>query len=223
MTTSTLHLSKPTMTTDPKTANLTPDGPPPDGSTPPPVKPGLLVFVSGPSGAGKTTITKAVRAQMDVCFSVSLTTRPLSAEDTDGEDYIFVSERDFKEQVKLDQFLEWAQVHDNFYGTPRGPVVDAVAAGQVVLLEIDVQGARQIKQSLPDAVGIFVEPPSEDELLARLRARKREGEDAIQRRFKRAKAEMDLAHELGIYDLTIQDTLINRMPAAWTRRSARPL
>ena len=165
--------------------------------------PGLLVFISGPSGAGKTTITKALRERMDVCFSVSLTTRPLSPEDTDGEDYVFVSEREFKDQVKLGQFLEWAQVHDNFYGTPREPVEAAIAAGEVVLLEIDVQGARQVKQNLPDAVGIFVEPPSEEELLGRLRGRKREDEATIQKRFNRAKAEMDMAHELGIYDLTV--------------------
>lgn len=171
---------------------------------------GLLVFVSGPSGAGKTTITKAIRQRMDVCFSVSLTTRPLSAEDTDGEDYLFVSEREFKDQVKLGQFLEWAQVHDNFYGTPREPVEDAIAAGEVVLLEIDVQGARQIKQNLPDAVGIFVEPPSEEELLARLRARKREDEQTIQKRFQRAKAEMELAHALGIYDLTVVNCDLER-------------
>lgn len=165
--------------------------------------PGLLVFISGPSGAGKTSITKAVRQRMAVSFSVSLTTRPLSAEDTDGEDYVFVSEREFKDQVKLDQLLEWAQVHDNFYGTPREPVEEAIAAGEVILLEIDVQGARQVKANLPDAVGIFVEPPSEEELLARLRARKREDEATIQKRFRRATAEMEQAHTLGIYDLTI--------------------
>ena len=165
--------------------------------------PGLLVFISGPSGAGKTTITKALRERMDVCFSVSLTTRPHTPEDTDGEDYLFVSEREFKDQVKLGQFLEWAQVHDNFYGTPREPVEEAIAAGEVVLVEIDVQGARQVKQNLPQAVGIFVEPPSEEELLARLRGRKREDEATIQKRFNRAKAEMDMAHELGIYDLTV--------------------
>ncbi|XAL99398.1 guanylate kinase [Phycisphaeraceae bacterium D3-23] len=165
--------------------------------------PGLLVILSGPSGAGKTTISRAVRELMDVAFSVSLTTRPLSAEDTDGEDYLFVNEREFKEQVKLAQLLEWAQVHGNFYGTPREPVVEALEAGEIVLLEIDVQGARQVKENLPDAVGIFVEPPSEEELLARLRARKREDEATIQKRFQRATAEMAQAHELGIYDLTI--------------------
>ncbi|MFI4859159.1 MAG: guanylate kinase [Phycisphaerales bacterium JB063] len=165
--------------------------------------PGLLVILSGPSGAGKTTISRAVRERMEVAFSVSLTTRPLSAEDTDGEDYIFVNEREFKEQVKLGQLLEWAQVHDNFYGTPREPVIEELEAGGIVLLEIDVQGARQVKANLPDAVGIFVEPPSEEELLARLRARKREDEATIQKRFQRATAEITQAHELGIYDLTI--------------------
>ncbi len=193
-----------TMTTDPTPANPTQE----DNADP--TGPGLLVFVSGPSGAGKTTITKAIRQRMDVCFSVSLTTRPLSAEDTDGEDYVFVSEREFKDQVKLGQFLEWAQVHDNFYGTPREPVEDAIADGEVVLLEIDVQGARQIKQNLPDAVGIFVEPPSEEELLARLRARKREDEETIQKRFQRAKSEIEQAHALGIYDLTIVNCDLER-------------
>lgn len=175
----------------------------PTDNTDAPTAPGLLVFLSGPSGAGKTTITKAILQRLDVCFSVSLTTRPLSTEDTDGEDYLFVSEREFKDQVKLGQLLEWAQVHDNFYGTPREPVEQAIAEGEVVLLEIDVQGARQVKRNLPDAVGIFVEPPSEEELLARLRARKREDEATIQKRFQRATDEIAQAHASGIYDLTI--------------------
>ena len=152
---------------------------------------------------GKTSITKAIRERLDVTFSVSLTTRPLSHEDVDGEDYLFIGERDFKDQVKLGMFIEWAQVHDNFYGTPREPVDVALAQGETVMLEIDVQGAKQVKAAYPDAIGIFVEAPSDEDLLCRLRDRKREPEEVIQRRFARAQSEISEAHRLGIYDKTI--------------------
>jgi len=165
--------------------------------------PGLLLIVSGPSGVGKSTIVNALVERLDAVLSLSMTTRPMGPTDLEGEHYHFVSEREFRDLVKLGQMLEYAQVYDNLYGTPAEPVEQALAAGETVILEIDVQGANQVKQRMPEAVGIFIEPPSEEELLTRLRARKREDEATIQKRFSRARDEIHLARELGIYKHTV--------------------
>lgn len=172
--------------------------------------PGLLVILSGPSGVGKSTITQAICEFLGAVLSVSMTTRPMTPQDVEGEDYYFVSEREFKDQVKLGQMLEYAQVFDNFYGTPREPVEEALAGGAIVLLEIDVQGAAQVKRNLPGAYAIFIEPPSEEVLLQRLRKRKREDEATIQKRFSRARHEIAEAHKLGIYDRTIINDDLSR-------------
>lgn len=166
-------------------------------------QPGLLIIVSGPSGVGKSTIVHELVQQTGAALSVSMTTRPMGPNDIDGQDYYFVSEREFKDLVKLGQMLEYAQVYDNWYGTPAEPVEQALLAGVAVILEVDVKGAQQVKQRVPEAVGIFIEPPSEDDLLKRLRSRKREDEATIQKRFSRARGEMQLAHELGIYKYTV--------------------
>lgn len=169
----------------------------------PNIYPGLLVIVSGPSGVGKSTITHELVRRLDAFMSVSMTTRPMGPHDVDGQDYDFVNEREFKDLVKLGQMLEYAQVYDNWYGTPAEPVEQALAEGHTVILEIDVKGAQQVKARMPEAVGIFIEPPSEADLLERLRTRKREDEATIQKRFSRAREEMKLAHELGIYKHTV--------------------
>lgn len=165
--------------------------------------PGLLVIVSGPSGVGKSSITHELVRQLGAFLSVSMTTRPMRPQDIDGQDYRFVNEREFKDLVKLSQMLEYAQVYDNWYGTPAEPVAQALAQGHTVILEIDVKGAQQVKQRIPEAVGIFIEPPSEEDLLIRLKGRKSEDEATIQKRFSRARDEMQLAHELGIYQYTV--------------------
>ncbi|MEL7485472.1 MAG: guanylate kinase [Planctomycetota bacterium] len=165
---------------------------------------GLLLIISGPSGVGKTTITRAVRERTaGAVVSVSMTTRPRTAADREGVDYYFVDETAFLGMIARNELLEHAEVFGKRYGTPRKPVEDRLAEGKVVILEIDVQGAEQVKAAMPDAFGVFILPPSEDELLQRLRDRKREGEEAIQRRFSEAKREIDAARSGAVYDACV--------------------
>ncbi len=164
-------------------------------------EPGLLLIISGPSGVGKTTITHHVEKELHAVFSVSLTTRAKTDKDTDGVDYRFVDIPTFQQARDRGELLEWAEVFGNYYGTPRTPVVDAMRDGRVVILEIDVQGAIDVKRNLPEAFAIFVLPPSEEELLGRLRRRQREDETIIQRRFAKAKQEIAQARECGVYDV----------------------
>ena len=118
---------------------------------------GRLVIVSGPSGVGKSTICKEVVKRLDnVCMSVSLTTRPKSEEEIDGKDYRFVSKEQFSEQIKQGNLLEYAEVFGNLYGTPKDKVEQCLQSGKTVILEIDVQGARQAKHFYPDAEMIFI-------------------------------------------------------------------
>lgn len=162
---------------------------------------GLLLVISGPSGVGKTTITHAVvKAFEDSVFSVSVTTRPKTDADTEGVDYRFVNDAEFERMVDAGELLEHAQVFDKRYGTPRDAVARAMADGKMLILEIDVRGALQVKEKMPDMFGLFVLPPSEEMLLERLRARGREGEDVIQRRFSEAKREISEAKNCAVYD-----------------------
>lgn len=164
---------------------------------------GLLVVISGPSGVGKTTITHRLVEHLHAVFSVSMTTRPKTAADTEGSDYFFVTEDRFKQAIDGGDLLEWAKVFDYYYGTPRGPVEENLDAGRDVILEIDVNGAEQVKRAMPQALCLFVDPPSEEELLRRLRNRAREDETVIQRRFREAQREMKQAREGGAYDYFI--------------------
>lgn len=162
---------------------------------------GLLVIISGPSGVGKTTITRGVERSIGgSVFSVSMTTRPKTDADVEGVDYRFVTRDEFDELEARGEFLETAEVFGNKYGTPRSWVNEQLARGRLVILEIDVEGAKQVKEKMPEAFGIFLLPPSEDELLDRLRSRKREPEEVIQRRFAEAQREMGEARRCGAYD-----------------------
>jgi guanylate kinase len=165
---------------------------------------GLLLVISGPSGTGKTTIARAVESRLDGTFSVSATTRPQSQVETGGRDYDFLSEPEFQEKVRSGALLEYAQVFGkHWYGTPRQPVETQMAEGRLVILDIDVQGALQVRESMPEALMVFVVPPNDDELLRRLRDRGREGEAAIQRRFAEARKEIDIARTSGAFDATV--------------------
>ncbi|MEZ6235472.1 MAG: guanylate kinase [Phycisphaerales bacterium] len=162
---------------------------------------GLLLIISGPSGVGKTTITRGVeRSIPGAVFSVSATTRARTPADVEGVDYHFVTPEEFERMVGESAFLEHAGVFGKRYGTPRAWVEEQLARGRLVILEIDVQGAMQVKAKVPDAFAVFILPPSEEALLERLRARKREGEEAIQKRFAEARREIEQARSSGVYD-----------------------
>ncbi|MDX1683086.1 MAG: guanylate kinase [Phycisphaeraceae bacterium] len=166
-------------------------------------KNGLLLIISGPSGVGKTTIARAVEDRCEGQFSVSMTTRPQTEKDREGVDYYFVDEATFTEHRENGDLLEWAEVFGNCYGTPREPVETAVANGELMILEIDVEGAVQVRARMPEALAIFIEPPDESTLLERLRGRGRDEEDVIQARFAEARREIERAHQSGVYDVFI--------------------
>jgi guanylate kinase len=170
---------------------------------------GLLLVMSGPSGVGKTSIVHELTRRFDAVFSVSATTRAKTPGERDGVDYFFVTPEEFQRWVDENRFLEFAQVFGrSWYGTPREPVERQLAQGKIVILDIDVQGASQVKRASPDAFALFVLPPDEEELLRRLRHRGREDEEAIQRRFSEAKREIGFARSSGVYDhFVINDDL----------------
>jgi guanylate kinase len=156
-------------------------------------EPGRLYVIAAPSGAGKTSLVKALMAREPrLRFSVSYTTRRPRANEIDGRDYHFITPARFQEMVERGEFLEHAQVFDNCYGTGLQAVRDALAAGGLVLLEIDWQGARQVRERLPEARTIFILPPTRQSLEERLRARSTDSEAVILRRLQ--DAERDIAH-----------------------------
>ena len=166
-----------------------------------PASRGLLVVISGPSGVGKTSILREVLRRTGAVFSVSATTRAPAAGERDGVDYYFIDRETFQRWVDERRFIEVAQVFGrNWYGTPREPVERQLADGKVVVLDIDVQGAAEVKKYMPGCLAIFILPPSEDELHRRLRDRGREDDEAIARRFAEARKEIAFARETGIYD-----------------------
>lgn len=151
----------------------------------------LLLVVSAPSGAGKTSLCEwAVRAVPGLVHSVSFTTRPPRPDERDGTDYHFVDEGTFRGMVERTEFAEWAQVHGQLYGTSRLFLEQHFAAGLDVILDIDTQGAGILRRSHPGAVFVFIVPPSWAQLEERLRRRKSDNEDAIQRRLRRARVEL---------------------------------
>jgi len=152
---------------------------------------GALFVVTGASGTGKTTLVKEALATIpDLSYSVSATTRAPRVGEVDGRDYNFVSRAHFDTNVKDSAFLEWAEVYGNCYGTPRAPVEAALGEGRSILLEIDAQGAEQVRAAMPEAVSLFVLPPSIESLEARLRGRASDSEDIIQRRLRDARLQL---------------------------------
>lgn len=151
----------------------------------------LLIIVSSPSGAGKTTLCKMLLETFkDLRFSISHTTRPPRPREVDGRDYFFVSDKAFDDMTENDEFIEWAHVHGNRYGTARKELRSAALEGVDLLFDVDYQGAVRIKEQYPEAVGVFVLPPSIEELQNRLSKRGTESAEAMQRRFKAALEEI---------------------------------
>jgi guanylate kinase len=174
---------------------------------------GILFIVSAPSGAGKTTISKrALGTAGGVEMSVSATTRAPRSGELEGRDYTFLSREEFERRRDRGEFAEWAEVHDSLYGTPKAPIDAALASGRDMLLDIDVQGAKQMKTRYREAVAVFVLPPSEAELERRLRGRGTDTEEVIQKRLARAKAEMA---EYVSYDYLIINRRIDESVATF--------
>jgi len=150
-----------------------------------------IIIVSGPSGSGKSTLVERLRSLPGAMFSVSCTTRPPRAAESPGKCYDFITEAEFQKRVAEGQFLEYAQVFGkHWYGTPRKWVDEARSQGLNLILEIDVQGAGQVKRQLPEALAVFIVPPSRQSVEQRLRARGQDSEEAIGRRLERARQEM---------------------------------
>ena len=155
---------------------------------------GKIVIISGPSGVGKSTICKEVVKRLDnVCLSISVTTRPMAEAEVDGQDYWFLSQQQFRKRINEGSLLEYAEVFGHLYGTPKDKVEVALGTGKTIILEIDVQGAREVKSVCPDAVMVFIFPPTEKELAQRIKNRGREGMEAVEERLEGADTEFAAA------------------------------
>jgi guanylate kinase len=157
---------------------------------------GEIIAVAAPSGAGKTTIVKRILAQFpDLVFSISATTRPKREAERDGVEYNFLSEKEFKEKIEKDEFIEWEKFYDYYYGTFKSVIDETINSGNTILLEVDVKGALSIKKLYPFAHLIYISPPSYDELVKRLRDRKTENTEDFKKRTERAKMELSLKNK----------------------------
>jgi len=172
---------------------------------------GKLIVLSGPGGVGKSTVAKALRQTGEFWVSISATTRVARHNEVDGVDYFFYTNEEFDNAIKSALFLEWAEFAGNRYGTPRKPVEDALRAGKSVLLEIEIEGAKQVKESAPEAILIFLQPPSWEELVSRLEGR---GTDSPERRAARlALAQEELA-QAGIFDHSLVNERVEEVVAS---------
>ncbi|MCR3906222.1 MAG: guanylate kinase [Tenericutes bacterium] len=169
---------------------------------------GLLVVISGPSGVGKGTVRRALfqMPHHDLVYSVSMTTRPPRPGEVEGVDYYFVDKETFLQRIKENKFLEWAEFVGNYYGTPRDKVDEQLDKGKEVVLEIEVEGALQVRKQMKEAVFVFLVPPGKKALYERLVSRGTESIDLINKRMKKAESEFLLAHK---YDYIVVNDEVN--------------
>lgn len=160
---------------------------------------GMLIVISGPSAVGKSTIAAKIVDRLGARLSVSATTRPKGNGEVDGENYYFLSREEFERKLGQGEFLEHAEYLGNLYGTPAGPVREAMDAGRDVVLEIEVQGGMQVAEKCPDAVMVLVLPADRQALIDRIRGRGRDSQDVIDERLANAEAEIELAKQSGVY------------------------
>jgi len=169
---------------------------------------GKLYIISAPSGTGKSTVIKRLmEIRSDLYFSVSATTRKARPGETDGVSYHFLTREDFDRHIKLNEFLEFAEYIGDYYGTLKKPVLDHLESGSDIILDIDVQGCKQVKREMPEAITIFLVPPSMEELERRLRNRGTDSEEKMLKRLARARTELT---EKNSYDYTIINDDVDR-------------
>lgn len=171
-------------------------------------KRGKVYIISAPSGTGKSTVIKRImEIRKDLYFSISATTRAPRPGETEGSSYLFLTHDEFKERLMQNDFLEYAEYVGNFYGTPKKPVYEQIMRGNDIILDIDVVGCRQVKKAMPEAITIFIIPPSLEELEIRLRTRNTDTEEKILKRLERAKSELA---EKDTYDYVVVNEKIDK-------------
>ncbi|MGQ9648551.1 MAG: guanylate kinase [Phycisphaerae bacterium] len=174
---------------------------------------GTLLIISGPSGVGKTTICKELVKRLDAFLSVSATTRPRRDNEVDGVDYHFLSTEEFENRLQRGEFLEHARVYGGrYYGTPARPVMDALAAGRVVILEIEIEGTLQVVKKLPQAIAIYILAPTPEDQKGRLEGRQKDSAEAMRERLSKADGEIRWAQDCGAYrhflvNQTVEETV----------------
>ena len=177
------------------------------------IKHGLLIVLCGPSGVGKSTISRMLAERLNVSYTVSATTRAKTDKDDDGKTYDYIGQNEFFKRLDTDQFLEYAQVYGHYYGTPKHPALDYLAAGRDVLLEIDVQGALQVRYQYPDALMIFILPPDGDTLQQRLVTRGRDTAEDVSKRYRAARREIHMAKGSRAFDFMVFNDDLDRAVA----------
>ncbi len=185
---------------------------------------GRLFIISGCSGVGKGTLLKLLlEKNPNIKLSISATTRKPRTGEEDGVNYFFISKEEFKQAINNNEFLEWAQFSDNYYGTKKSFVEKTLAKGIDLILEIEVQGAKQVKEKMPEAISIFIMPPSIDVLEARLRGRKTEDELTIQKRLHEVQREIEAGEKFDykIVNDNIEDALANLQNIFNTKRNTK--
>lgn len=178
---------------------------------------GLLVVLVGPAGVGKSTISNLLRQRLNVAYIESATTRPRKPGDELGKQYDHISQDEFFRRLDNDEFLEYAQVHGHYYGTPKHPALDYLYDGKDVLFEIDVQGALQIRYQYPDALLVFILPPDGNTLMKRLVDRGRDEAEDIEKRFRIARREIAMAKGSRAFDFFVFNDDLNRAVDELTR------